>query len=175
LVPLDVTDVRPAVLKALASKPDAVVLTLSAKPLGQAVKNLRELGYSGPIFGAIMFDSPEVWEAAGAAGDGVYFPSVAFDLSRPDYKSFVAAYRARFSNDDPDYVSVYGYTIGQYVLKAVRDANGDPTKTKEILKGLDIDSIRGQIRVQPSRDILSPLAVFKRTAGKIELVKAITP
>jgi ABC-type branched-subunit amino acid transport system substrate-binding protein len=152
-----------------------VVLILSAKPLGQAVKNLRELNYKGPIFGAIMFDSPEVWEAAGDAANDVFFPSVAFDLTRPDYKSFVSAYRARFNNEDPDYVSIYGYTIGQYLLKAVKDANGDPTKTKDILKTLDTDSIRGRIRVQPTRDISSPLAIYKRMGGKNEFVRVIAP
>lgn len=172
-VALDVTDVRPAVLKALSSKPDAVVLTLSAKPLGQAVKNLRELGFKGPVFGAIMFDSPEVWEAAGDAENNVYFPSVAFDLTRPEYKTFVSNYQARFNNEDPDYVSIYGYTIGQYVLKAAREANGDPTRIKELLQALNTDSIRGSIRVQSTRDISSPLAIYKRTSGKNELVKAI--
>jgi branched-chain amino acid transport system substrate-binding protein len=172
-VALDVSDVRPAILKVLASKPEAVVLILSAKPLGQAVKNLRELNYKGPIFGAIMFDSPEVWEAAGDAANDVFFPSVAFDLTRPDYKSFVSAYRDRFNNEDPDYVSIYGYTIGQYLLKAVKDANGDPTKIKDILKTLDTDSIRGRIRVQPTRDISSPLAIYKRMGGKNEFVRVI--
>jgi branched-chain amino acid transport system substrate-binding protein len=173
LVALDVTDVRPAVLKALTSKPEAVVLTLSAKPLGQAVKNLRELGFKGPVFGAIMFDSPEVWESAGDAADGVFYPSVAFDTTRPDYQAFVSTYRGKF-NEDPDYVSVYGYTIGQYVLRAVRSANGDPTRTKEILKTLNTESIRGQIRVQPTRDISSPLGIYKRSAGKNEFVKSIS-
>lgn len=171
-VAIGTADIRPTVVRGLSANPEAVVLILSARTLGQAVKNLRELNYKGPIFGAIMFDSPEVWDAAGEAAEGAIFPSVTFDLTSTAYSSFRSAYRNKF-NHEPDYVSVYGYTIGQYVLRAIREANGDPVRTKEILQRLDIDSIRGRIRVQPTRDISSPLAIYRRAGKKNELVRTI--
>ena len=166
-------DVRDSIVRSLSSSPDGVFLVLSAQTLAESVKKLREQGFRGAILGVIMFDSPEVWKAAGQAAEGAYFPSVTFDLRGSALgRGFSEAYRARFS-EEPDYVAVYGYTIGKYLIEAVASSKGDRNKIRTTLSALDLRTIRGQVVVNARREISSPLAIYTRREENVEFVKAI--
>lgn len=175
-IPLEAAEnmIRDVVTKILIEKPECIFLVLSANTLGVAVKRLRESNYEGTILSVVMFDSPEVREAAGNAADGVYYSSIPVDFNlNEEAKELKESYISKYGAD-PDYMVVYGYTIGKYLIKIVREANGDRELVLKKLKTLDINSIRGPIIVEPDNSIISPVAIYKEESSNgilIELKK----
>lgn len=168
-------DVRAQLTKLLASDPQALFIVVRDNALGIAVKQARELGFHGEIIGVNAFDAPVVWEAAGAAGEGVVFTSAFIDYeAKEEAQTFLEEYR-RVYNESPDWVAVYGYTIGTYLVQMARDVEGDQAAMRAKLAGLDADSIRGRLRMNESRDVLSPIGIYKREGGQNILLEKINP
>lgn len=164
-----------AIDKATSGKPDGVFLVLSGAPLGVAIKRLRDTGYQGAILSVIMFDSPEVQEVAGPAANGVYYASIPVDLDRTDAgRAFDARFRAAYGAA-PDYMAIYGYTIGQYLIDAARQTGGERKGVLARLSTLDVPSVRGPIKALPSKDIQSPVQLYRLANGTAEAISAQTP
>jgi branched-chain amino acid transport system substrate-binding protein len=159
------TDARTQITKLLAQKPDCVLLVIRDNALGTAVRQFRELGFKGQILGINAFDSPIVWQAAGQTGEGTVFSSAFIDYEKNgDAAAFAQAYKARY-NEEPSHSNAYGYSIGLYLMELAAQANGDPVKMRELLSTLDQNSIRGQVKMLPSRDVTTAVAVFQRSNG----------
>jgi branched-chain amino acid transport system substrate-binding protein len=156
------TDVRAQVTKLLALNPDSAFLVIRENVLGIAVRQFRELGFKGQILGINAFDSPVVWQACGSYGEGVIFSSAHIDYEgNPEAAAFSAAFRKRFQKE-PNHTHAYGYSIGSYLLPLAARAEGDPMKMRELLASLEADSLRGHIKMLPTRDILTPVALYQR-------------
>ncbi|NUT36874.1 MAG: ABC transporter substrate-binding protein [Hamadaea sp.] len=69
--PLDATDLKDAVGKAIAAKPDALVLAALPAQSGAAVKEARAAGFTGPILLAPEGVHPEFHTTAKEAAEGV--------------------------------------------------------------------------------------------------------
>jgi branched-chain amino acid transport system substrate-binding protein len=159
------TDARTQITKLLAQKPDTALLVIRDNALGTAVRQFRELGFKGQILGINAFDSPLVWQASGAYGDGVVFASAYIDYDGdPKAGAFAKAFRAKYA-EEPSHSHAYGYSIGLYLMNLAAEAKGDPVKMRDLLSKLDQDSIRGHLKMLESRDVLTAVAVYKRNAG----------
>jgi branched-chain amino acid transport system substrate-binding protein len=156
------TDMRAQITKLLASNPDSAYLVIRENALGIAVKQFRELGFKGQILGLNAFDSPVVWRVAGDAGDGVVFVSAFFDhLKNEQTKAFDAAFKDKHGAE-PNDTNAYGYSVGKYLIPIVVQAKGDRETVRQLLSKMEAESIRGKIRMLPSRDVLTTVAVYKR-------------
>ena len=93
----DVTDFRSQLTKLTESNPDAIhVAAQSEFTGGTIVKQLRELGYNGPIYGESVVAGTQALEIAGAAADGVksIIPSPDLDTARG--QEFLTSFRERY-------------------------------------------------------------------------------
>jgi branched-chain amino acid transport system substrate-binding protein len=164
------TDVRAQVSKLLAAKPDAVFLVIRENTLGIAVRQLRELGFKGQILGINAFDSPVVWNTCGPAGEGVVFANVRIDYeSNTSARAFAEAFRTRYGKT-PNNTNAYGYSIGAYLLPLTVEAKGDSVKMKDLLASMQVDTLRGRIRMLPSRDVQTDVALYQHRGNQDVLI-----
>jgi branched-chain amino acid transport system substrate-binding protein len=160
------TDVRAQVTKLLTQTPDCAYLVVRENALVTAVRQFRELGFKGQILGINAFDSPVVWQGCGEYGEDIVFASALIDYEgNPKAAAFAEAFKKRFSKE-PTHTNAYGYSIGKYLLPLAVQANGDPVKVRDLLASLEADSIRGNLKMLPSRDVLTGVAVYQRKGGK---------
>jgi len=167
-------DIRAQATKLIALNPECLFIVVRDTTLGLAVKQFRELGYDGKIVGVNAFDAPVVWDAAGNAGEGCIFTSAYVDFEgNPQAKSFAEAYKEANNGENPDWVAVYGYTIGGYLCDIVRDADGDPDAVRSGLSTMKASSIRGPLHMNKERDVVSPVGIYERKEGKNVVLKML--
>jgi len=165
------TDMRAQVTKLIQTNPDTAFLVIRENALGTAVRQFRELGFKGQILGINAFDSPVVWQASGPHGEGVLFANARIDYeNNAAAASFQKAFRERYGRD-PMHTHAYGYSIAQYLLPLAAQAKGDGEKMRELLASMKAGSIRGEIEMLPSRDVLTGVAIYKRTGDQNIIIK----
>jgi branched-chain amino acid transport system substrate-binding protein len=80
------------------------------------------------------------------------------DLDTPLNRDFLAAYKQKYENDVPDFMTVAGYDGMAAIVHAVKVLNGnlsDADKVLSSLKGWTFESPRGPITIDPAtRDII---------------------
>jgi len=167
-------DIRAQATKLIKLKPDCLFIVVRDATLGLAVKQFRELGFQGKIVGVNAFDASVVWEATGDAGEGCIFTSAFVDFEgNSAANAFAQAYKAANKGEQPDWVAVYGYTIGSYLCEIVRTAKGDPAAVRMGLAALKAESIRGSLQMNADRDVVSPVGIYERKGGKNVLLKKL--
>lgn len=160
-------NLRDAVTKVIASKPEALFLCGRELSLANGIRQLRELKYAGVIVSNNGFDTPTVFEAVGSAGQGVVFTSAAFDLQEPEseiQREFIASYRAKYDKD-PDYNAAHGYTVGQALASAIQGGRRDPNRLREFLQGYSTTDILGKARMTENRDVAREVALYQLDNG----------
>ena len=93
----DVTDFRTQLTKLIGESPDAIhVAAQSEFTGGTIVKQLRELGFSGPIYGESVVSGTQALEIAGdaAAGLKAIIPNPDLDTERG--REFLSSFRERY-------------------------------------------------------------------------------
>ena len=93
----DVTDFRTQLTKLIGESPDAIhVAAQSEFTGGTIVKQLRELGFSGPIYGESVVSGTQALEIAGDAADGLkaIIPNPNLDTERG--REFLSSFRERY-------------------------------------------------------------------------------
>lgn len=165
------TDMRAQVTSLLQTDPDCVFLVIRENALGTAVRQFRELGFTGQILGINAFDSPVVWEACGPYSEGIQFTSVLIDYdNNPDAIAFLAAFRKQYGKE-PMHTHAYGYSIAKYLIPLAAKAEGNGNEMKNLLAHLETDSVRGKIKMAPSRDVLSGVAIYQRIVDKNVIIE----
>ena len=163
-------DARGQLTKLVSSKPDCLFMVARDASLGTCVRQARELGFKGIIVGPNAFDAPPVWETAGAAADGVVFSSTYLDYQNdPAALAFANRFETAY-HVKPDWVAVYGYTIGQYLFKLAQDTKGDPSKLRDALASLDVASLRGHLRMNASRALDYPIGIYRHEGNSNTLL-----
>jgi branched-chain amino acid transport system substrate-binding protein len=167
------------IAKVRAAKPDALMIFAYGQQTGTLVKQARDYGYAGPVYGLDFLQ--ENATVAGKAIEGYKFAVDEFDVNSKDPVSakFVAAYRARFK-EDPDFYAA-NYYEATYILRdliAALDKAGKP------VTGSNLDAKIRELRSFPSvyggkitfRDngtAQKPIAVFEIKNGQKVLVKKL--
>jgi branched-chain amino acid transport system substrate-binding protein len=117
-----------AIIADLIQKPfDAVVVVDQLPRAAGLVSDLRRMGIRQPILGGDKLDSPELWDIAGQASEGLYAVS-AVDTSTqtPEYLAFRQRFRKRYGAE-PDYGASQGYESFRLLIEAVLESkSADP-------------------------------------------------
>ena len=93
----DVTDFRTQLTKLISANPDGIFLAAQGEfSGGTIIKQLRDLGYEGPIYSEVVPTQPEALGIAGAAATGLKAIVPNPDLQTQTGKDFLANYEARF-------------------------------------------------------------------------------
>ncbi len=108
--PSDTTDFRAPLTKLLNSNPDAIFVAAQAEfSGGTAVKQIRELGWEGPIYGEIVSVGWTALEIAGDAATGVRAMVAVIEPSNDKGQEVVAKFKERY-----DYITLAWYVASTY-------------------------------------------------------------
>jgi branched-chain amino acid transport system substrate-binding protein len=145
------TDFTGQIAKMLSSGADAMIVYGGAEDCGPQMKQFRQLGYKGEVFGIEGFGAAEVRKVAGDAANGAVFGAAylipdSIDESFNDReKKFLTAWKAKF-NEMPTFDTAYrSYDSVMIIAEAIKNAKS--------LNGPDL------------RDAIENLTSFEGLAG----------
>lgn len=108
--PSETTDFRTPLSKLMNSNPEAIFISAQAEfSGGTAVKQLRELGYEGQIYGEIVTVGWTAIEIAGDAATGIKAASAVLDPGNTKAQEVIGKFKERF-----DYVTLSYYVGSTY-------------------------------------------------------------
>ncbi len=106
----DITDFRSQLTKIINANPDAVHIAAQAEfSGGTVVKQIRELGYEGPLYSEIVPVGATALEVAGDAATGLKAITAELDPNNPKAVEVLDNFRARY-----DYVTLPWYLASGY-------------------------------------------------------------
>jgi len=163
-------NMRNQINKVLKNKPEFLLIIGRDQALATVCKQIREVNKGVIIVGVNAFDASIVWELIGGAGEGIVFTSAFVDYeNNPEAKKFKEDF-IRAHNEIPSYVAVYGYTITKYLFDIFKKVGHDNLKIKNELRELNVSSIRGDLKTNEVRDVISPIGIYIRKEGKTNLL-----
>lgn len=161
---------RNQINKVLFNKPEFLLIIGRDQALATVCKQVREVNKDIKIVGVNAFDAAIVWDLIGEAGEGVVFTSAYVDYeSSPAAMQFKNDYLTMY-NEIPSYVAVYGYTITRYLLDIFEKVGNDNDKIRNEIENMDIVSIRGHLKTNKVRDIISPIGIYIREGNNSKLI-----
>ena len=108
--PSDTTDFRAPLTKLMNSNPDAIFVAAQAEfSGGTAIKQLRELGWEGPIYGEIVSVGWTALEIAGDAATGVKAVVAVLEPDNAKGQEVIANFKERY-----DYITLAWYVASTY-------------------------------------------------------------
>lgn len=131
--------------------PDAVFVWALGDDLGPLTRQLRQLGYFGPILGPEGYTLPEALEIAGATADGVVFaaqyliPESAEAASDPMMQEFLTAYQEAYGGMPASDNAFRGYDSVRVLAEGIRQAGttDGPAVRDAIMAIDDLEGIAG--------------------------------
>ncbi|MDE2785455.1 MAG: ABC transporter substrate-binding protein [Chloroflexota bacterium] len=95
----DITDFRSQLTKLINADPDGIYIAAQTEfSAGTIMKQLRELGYEGPLYGETVMTGPESLQIAGEAATGMKAIIPNPELSTPAGVNFLNNFEARYGN-----------------------------------------------------------------------------
>lgn len=139
--------VASAVDKALAAKPESVLVVSDANSAAGVIRDIRAKGFRGPIYGFSNTGESLLAEELGPTGAGVVVVRVVPKSENPK-AAVVRELQADAAAANVGKVNVYmveGYIAARVLTEALRRASKDPTraKLKKAIEGLDNISVGG--------------------------------
>lgn len=148
--PLGAADYGNAISTAVANKPDAVYLGSVTAVILPVLKQLRQSGYTGPVFHSSGVNPDQAKAILGADYNTIMKDNydcagtLPTTSSNPPTKAFAAAYQARY-NEYPQDLTMWAYDF-PFVVAAAMTKAGSTTDADKILKALpQIDVPKGSI------------------------------
>lgn len=164
-------DLRPILSKLLVNGVDSLYTITREETLLNVIKQSREMGFSGYIVGDHAMASSVIDKGLPDNISGIAFCGsagiVEIEKAAPD---FVSDYMKKYG-DKPDWVALYGYSLAEYLIDAVRKTNGDKDKLRDSLSLVDMDTIRGHVRMAANRKINTACVVYVREAGRFVIAQ----
>lgn len=183
------TDFQSQATNALNLKPDLIIISGLATDGGNLVRQLRELGYKGPIVGGNGFNTSNIFTVCKALCDGVLVAQ-AYSPDHPNQinKTFRTTYLNQYKKEPPQF-SGQAFAAVQVYVEALKelDKKNDINKmslaqlrtelNKQLLTG-KYDTPLGEISFTPVGDVVqkdfyvAQLKVDKNgNNGKFEFLK----
>jgi branched-chain amino acid transport system substrate-binding protein len=136
-----------AVDKALATKPESVLVISDPRGAATAIRELRGKGFRGPIYGFSNTGESLLAELLGAAGAGVVVVRVVPKSDNPRLAVVrdLQADAAAANLGKPNVYMLEGYIAARVYAEALRRAGKDPTRARmrKAIDGLDDVSVGG--------------------------------
>ena len=154
--------------EALSKEPDVIFTCVGYAPSAALIiKQARELGYEGPIFGGDTLDAPELYQIAGEKVDGVIFTTF-YDAAQPATElttQFLEAYAAKYGKT-PAATTVMAFDCYLTMRNAIETAGStDPEAIREALFATSgFVGAAGTITLDENHDAIRPV-VFKKVNG----------
>ncbi|MET3291769.1 branched-chain amino acid ABC transporter substrate-binding protein [Brevibacillus fluminis] len=127
-------DFSAVVNQVIAKNPDMIFFGGLYPDGGIIIKQAREKGYKGAFMGGDGLDSSDMVKIAGDAAEGVYFTSIAGDVTQTEEGKKWAEEYKKTMNKPLETFSVYGYDSMSVILNGLKEAikaNGGKKPTRE--------------------------------------------
>jgi branched-chain amino acid transport system substrate-binding protein len=159
----DEKDFRSTLVRVRDGKPDAIVLISYYADGALVTRQIRTVGLTIPIVASGSIYSPKFIELAGDAANGVFTASNFFPGdSRPEVKSFVDKFRAKY-NEEPDDFNAVAYDTIILLAAVINQYGTDRTAIRDGLAQIkDVPSvIYGKATFDPqTRRVAGARAVY---------------
>lgn len=174
---LTTTDFSALVTKAVGAQPDAIVILGGGPMMPALLKSLKGSGFTGKVFGNQGSDG--TLASSGTEADGYrYVTEWAPSVDNPESKKFVEAYKAKFPDGLPYYMTIDGYNATMFLAKALKEA-GSVDRAK-VLQGLQkvaaagFASPSGNVNfVDPGhRQLTTPGIIVERHGNDLTVVQS---
>jgi branched-chain amino acid transport system substrate-binding protein len=138
-----------------ATNPDAIIEWSRYTEGALIHRQIKQMGWTIPEFGADGIAAPAFLELAKEAANNVIYPthfSPATSSGIPAAQTFIALMRKTY-NKDPDYVNAQAYDAINIAIAAVERANStDRTAVRNALRQTSYDSVRGPFKFDQKGD-----------------------
>ncbi|MCK5057939.1 MAG: ABC transporter substrate-binding protein [Candidatus Aminicenantes bacterium] len=167
------TDFRAQLTSIKDSNPDAIIIIGIPIELGKILKQIKELGLNIPLF-SNSIDSPQIFELAEGAEDGLIFSSTFYEIESGSekLKAFDKKFQDRFGRRSHFFAANAYDAI--YILKEVLENNGyDGRKIKDGLYSLKkFKGVIGVVEFDNKGDLKYPNTVIKQIKnGEFRVIK----
>lgn len=171
------TDFNAQLTKIKGSNPDVIFVPGYYAEVGLIAKQAKQLGLQQPLLGGDAWDSPKLYEIAGAAIDGSYFSNhYTSQDNSPTIQAFVKKYQAEYGQV-PDAFGALGYECASVLLNAIKEAG--TTDGKAIRDALaatkDFPSVTGNLTLNEKRDAVKSAVMLQIQNGKQVFVERVQP
>jgi branched-chain amino acid transport system substrate-binding protein len=140
-------NVANSVDKALAAKPESILVIADANGAAGIIRDIRAKGFRGPIYGYSNTGESLLAEELGTTGAGVVVVRVVPKSENPKAPIVreLLADAAAANAGKPNVYMVEGYIAARVFTEALRRIKGDPTRAKlrKAIEGLDNVNIGG--------------------------------
>ncbi|MCZ2110641.1 MAG: ABC transporter substrate-binding protein [Dehalococcoidia bacterium] len=169
---------------ALRAKPDVFMITASSGEVAAGlIKELRELGFDGPIAGGNAFNSQLAARNAGPDGKGAQSASAWFAGNDSEVnREFIAAYDDAYGTA-PDQFAAQAYTGVKLLAEAAEDADlgfedpvADRNALRNSLEGVEEETPLGNFSFTSDHDVRQPIWIVAMNGkGGYTLVEEVKP
>jgi branched-chain amino acid transport system substrate-binding protein len=165
--------------KVKQTKPDVVYLPDYYNIVNLATKQAKEKGINVPFMGGDGWDSSDL-DLKAAAG-GFYTNHYSPDDPRPEVVNFLAAYGAKFKDDQgkekvPDALAALAYDATNILIQAIKDAGADDTsKVKVALEKINFNGVSGTITYDAEHNPVKSATILTVKDGKIQFEAVVAP
>lgn len=174
------TDFSTILAKIAEAKPDVVYLPDYYNIVNLVTKQAKEKGITSAFLGGDGWDSADLDVVAAAGG---YFTNhYSPDDPRPEVVNFLAAYGAKYKNDDgtakvPDALATLAYDAANMLFTAMTTAGTveDVDKVKTALEGIKINAVSGAITLDAKHNPVKAAAILSVTAEGVKFEASIAP
>ena len=151
--------------KIKGSNPEVLFIPDYYNTVALIAKQVRNQGMTIPMLGADGWD-----ELASHAGDEVvgsyYSNHYSPDADDPEVKAFVAAYKAKYNNAEPNALAALAYDATYILAEAIQRAGStDSEKIKAAMMKTDRKFVTGQIKFNELRNPIKSAVMVKLEAG----------
>ncbi len=155
-------DFRSIISKALKDKPDIIVLGGYGTALGLLIKQLRNFGYKGALYGTPEMGYSRVTKIVGKEMGEAYVIDFNVDYSTSQMKNFFAEYKKRFGTK-PTLDALLGFDGIQLIARAYDNyiRNKLPSLRDGLVKLKHFNGLIGLVNIDENGDIEIPLKTRK--------------
>ena len=141
------------------------------------VKQARQVGYQGKIFGSDSWGNEELIKLAGKDCEGLYFTThYAADTATPKAQQFITAYKAAY-NSVPDDVAALTYDSFGLLFQAVKTAGKlDREAVRTALAGItNYEGVTGNMQFKGTGDPIKSAVEIQIKDGKFKFFQTAKP
>ncbi|MBS1881753.1 MAG: ABC transporter substrate-binding protein [Actinobacteria bacterium] len=151
--------------KLVAGKPEALwVFIIAPEAIALAMKEARQLGFTGRFLTIANVETEEFTETVGSAGEEAVW-AVETEPEAPSYAAFVAAYKKKFGAE-PEFIAANSYDATMLLAEGITKVGGG-SALREWLHKAHYEGVTGPISFDAEGDVTErPLAIRELRGGK---------
>jgi ABC-type branched-subunit amino acid transport system substrate-binding protein len=162
-------DLRNKISKVMENDPEFIIVLGRGAAMINACRQIRERDADIPIFGNTTMENDIIWEALGTLGDNIWYPKPYVDYESERYIRINGKFLESFGHE-MNWLSVYGFSIANYLARGLKESKGDKYAMKEYLQNLNYPSIRGLLTMNEDSDVNVVNVICQRKNGKSIIV-----